>query len=567
MQLWVLKPGPSNRTVINANAPRRVGPPLRGALLPCRVALVAIAFALAAPQVAAQHPLVSIPLEDPVYPVFAALDAAGCRHARVSAYRPWLVRDVRRALDAALRDPACAAPAVSTALRDVHARFTRDTFDLFGDAGGGITAGASLVVRSTTLSGSEFRPLWRGVRPKGEGDLPVAAVGRGRITWTSQRVAAVAEAVGYTTRRNDPAVRQRALRNTSGAVDFGDSYLNVLIAQPLVLSLGRAEETWLGSGRESIVLSAHGPSLDRIVLSGRWRRVEGRAMLATLSQVELTPLRDTIPEAQRFYRYLVGHSLTIRPSRALELTLGETVVLARGTRTIELAYANPLMPFVITQNDSARYGADGDDNLQIFASLTARSGGSRVQVDALVDDVQIDSEDRKTIQDQLAWHVRATQAIPWLVLGSGTLEYRHVNSFTYLRAPYATAYANYDQPLGSELGPDADLVRAAVELWPRPRVRASFGAGAWRQGAQRLDARPGATVNETGSLPYPTTSVARPFVQRAIMGEGEVGYLASNIQLAARVEVAAVKNPANRAAATASYVRAQVIGRYAIRIP
>lgn len=553
----------------NANASRTARLPLVGVVRACRVAWVAFALALAAPPAAAQHPLVAIPLDDPVYPVFAALDAAGCRHARVSVYRPWLVRDVRRAVDAALRDSACTKPPMSAALREVHGRFTRDTFDLFGDARAGMRAGGSLTVRAGGVSGSEFRPLWRGVRPTSEGDLPFAAIARARVTWTGERVAAVAEAVGYSSRRNDPTVRQRALRNTAGAVDFGDSYVNFAIGVPLVLSLGRLDEAWLGTGRESIVLSANGPSLDRIALSGRWRRVEGRALLATLSQVELTPLRDTIPgsEARRFYRYLVGHALTIRPSRAVELTLGETAILARGTRTIELAYANPLMPFVITQNDTGRSGADANDNLQIFAGVVARSGGSRLEVDVLVDDIQIDAKDRKTIQDQLAWRVRGTQALPWLTLGSATVEYRRVNSFTYLRAPYATAFQNYDQPLGSELGPDADMLRGEIEAWPRPWLRGGVNLGLWRQGAQRLDARPGPTVNGTAFLPYPSVSTLRPLVQRAILAEGELGYYQSAIQIVVHIEAAQAKNPANQVAGTASYVRGQVIGRYALRIP
>ncbi|HEX2719086.1 MAG TPA: hypothetical protein VHM67_15560, partial [Gemmatimonadaceae bacterium] len=562
------KPGPSNHTVTNANASRTARLPLVGVVRACRVAWVVFALALAAPPAAAQHPLVSIPLDDPVYPVFAALDAAGCRHARVSAYRPWLVRDVRKAADAALRDSACAKPAMSAALREVHGRFTRDTFDLFS-SGGDVRVGGSVVLRATGLSGGEFGLPWRGIRPTSEGDLPFAAVARGRIAWTGERVAAVTEAVGYTSRRNDPSVRQRALRNTSGAVDFGESYVNFAIADALVFSLGRSDEAWLGTGRESIVLSAHGPSLDRILLTGRWRRIEGRALLATLSQVELTPLLDTLPgtEARRFFRYLVGHALTIRPSRTVELTIGETAVLARGTRTIELAYANPLMPFVITQNDTSRFGGDANDNLQIFGGAILRSGGSRLDIEALVDDIQIDAKDRKTVQDQLAWRVKGTQALPWLALGSAAAEYRHVNSFTYLRAPYATAFQNYDQPLGSELGPDADMIRGSIEAWPRTSVRGALSAGLWRQGAQRLDARPGATVNGTGSLPYPSVSLLRPFVQRALVGGLEVGYYTTALQIASQIEVANVRHPANRPEPTASYVRTQVTGRYAFRIP
>ena len=52
----------------------------------------------------AQHPLASLPFDDPAYEVLDGLVSTGCGPARVSPYRPYLIRDVRAALDAAASD-------------------------------------------------------------------------------------------------------------------------------------------------------------------------------------------------------------------------------------------------------------------------------------------------------------------------------------------------------------------------------------------------------------------------------------------------------------------------------
>jgi hypothetical protein len=181
--------------------------------------------------------------------------------------------------------------------------------------------------------------------------------------------------------------------------------------------------------------------------------------------------------------------------------------------------------------------------------------------------VQIDPKDRKTIQDQLGWSVRGVQGLPLIVPASATAEYRHVNSFTYQRASYATVYQNYGASLGSELGPDADMVHGSLEAWPSGYLRVIGGVGLWRQGAQRLDQRPSRGVTGSGGLPFPTVSAERPFVQRALLGDAAVRYLRYPVSVGAQVEVARFSNPRNQPASTLSASRIQLYGSYAYRIP
>ena len=526
-------------------------------------AAVCVSAVIASP-LAAQHKLVALSLDDPAYEMLDVLDAVGCVPARVSPYRPFLISDVRQAVKQAIADPRCTGPVLDR----LRVRFAAaDTFDVFSDNEGVLSAGAQVTLRATQLSGGEFRPLWRGLRDKVEGDPPFATISRARLTWGSANVVAVGEVVGYTQRRNDPTVRQRKLRQTTGALDFGESYINGQLGDHVTVSFGRMDEAWLGHGRESLLLSAYGPPLDRLVVSGRWRKVEGRALIGSLSEVLLTPGLDSVPAgtSANFYRYIVAHALTVRPSGAIEITLGESALLSRGTRTIDLAYANPLILYVVTQNDSSRSGPN--DNLQAFAALHLRSGSSQLFVELLVDDIQIDQTDRKTIQDQLGWFIRGVQGLPLVLPASVTGEYRHVNSFTYSRPSYATVYQNHDAALGSELGPDADMVHGAVDIWPSGRLRVTAGAGLWRQGAQRLDQRPSRSVNGSGGLPYPSTTTDRPLVQRALLGDAGVRYLHYPLVVGAGIEFARITNPRNQLAPAVNVSRMQLSGSYAYRIP
>jgi hypothetical protein len=150
---------------------------------------------------------------------------------------------------------------------------------------------------------------------------------------------------------------------------------------------------------------------------------------------------------------------------------------------------------------------------------------------------------------------------------SAAAEYRHINSFTYQRASYATVYQSFDAPLGSELGPDADMIHGSLESWITGVVRVTAGAGLWRQGAQRLDQRPGRSVNGSGGQAYPTVTAARPLVQRALLGDAAVRYLRYPLVLGASVEVARVTNPRNQPASSLSLARMQLTGSYAYRIP
>jgi hypothetical protein len=288
-----------------------------------------------------------------------------------------------------------------------------------------------------------------------------------------------------------------------------------------------------------------------------------------LDDVVLDTLRGELPSGtppQRFHRALAAHALTWRPSRALELTVGETILLSRGTRTLELGYANPLMPYILTQHDAGSEGNEVRDNLGGFLSVRTRLGGTQLAGELLVDDIQID-DDREITPNQLGWRVEARQG--WLapIPGFVGVEYERLDGYTYLRGFYTDVYQYLDRPLGSELGPDANRIMGSAEIWPTGTLRVASRVGVWRRGAQRISQRPSEGAVGKAGQTYPTTTPERPSVQRALLGDITAELVRDHFPIMVRVEAARIENPGHSSGGSGVYVRAHLSTTYAFRYP
>lgn len=582
----------------------------RGTAYAARGALPALALAtlcaFGAPRSArAQHPLLSLPLDDPAYQQLDALDRSGCRVARIGAMRPLFVRDVRRAVAAATRDPSCAPLLVdalqrrflpdTAAPRDSSRALLGDTARIALDslarvdslrralalssAGGmdsigarpGLDAGGMLTLSATALSDSEFRPLWRDFVSQDSGTPPLVATVRGRLRYSAgPRFLAVSEVYVESSRRNDWTARAKTLRRSTGIMDVGESYLTGQLG-PIVLSFGRSADAWLGDGRESIALSANHPLMDRLLVTGRWAHVEARAIVGVLDDDVLDETQDSLAIGEgsiRLHRGFVAHALTWMPVSALELTVGETMLFTRRGLPLDFAYYNPLVPYVVAQNDTARAGAEGRDNVLLFGGVRGRIGPAVLEGELIVDDIQVDARDASRTQSQLGYRLRATAPLPLDQPTIASLEYRRLDSFTYSRGFYSEAYQYYGAPLGSELGPDADMLSGELTRWPNGLVQLSVGASLWRHGATRLDRRPSESPNFQAGRPFPSTRpLVRPEVQQGVIWNGGARLATGRLPITAQVELARISSVNNQPVPAALYVRLNIVGSYALKYP
>jgi hypothetical protein len=531
-----------------------------------RAAALALVFALGVPARAlAQHALTGLPLDDPAYTQLDGLMRQGCAEARVSQFRPFFVGDIRKALTAAEADSSCSG-ALLSALR---VRFPMDTAPR-DTSRSRLSFGAAATLQATGLKNGTFYPLWQDIRPTSEGEPAAVGIGRIRLAYDGgPHLLLVTEAFGETDVRNDPHTRESPFRNTSGVVGFQDAYITAEVSK-LIISLGRAREAWLGDGQESLVLSANGPAYDRLLLSLRFSKFELRAFAATINDVVLDSSRDVLPEGiaqQRWHRFAFGHGLTFKPTKKIELTIGETAVVQRQGFTVDLAYLNPLMIYQTTQHDTSQSGA-GDANLTGFFAARATVGHATLSGEFLVDDIQIDSKDRANYPNQLGWNLEAAYALPTPLPASVGIQYRRIDTFTYIgQVDYSKVFQNFDQPLGSELGPDADMIRGYGEVWGSGKLRLVAGIAKWRHGAYRITDRP--TLNRLGHAddPYPDVTEDRPEVQRSWIGDLSAQWLDGIIPITAKIEAARVTNVNNVSTPAKNFARIQVTASYRFRYP
>lgn len=504
----------------------------------------------------------ALPLGDPAYAQLDALERSGCEAARVSVARPYDIRSIRWALDAATRDARCTGKLLN-ALRTRFARTPADT-------GNSVRAGAAATVRATGLVNGEFLPLWENVRPSGQGDPPLVGQANLRLSWgNGDQIIVVGDAYVESNSRNDPLSSERQFRQSTAVIDMDEAYVAGR-ALGITFSLGRERVAWLGDSTESMILGANGPAINRISADFRSAHFEGHALFGSLDDVVLTSGQDSIESfygPQRFYRYIAGHMLTWRPNRTVEVSAGETALLSRGSQTIDLYYVNPFVPYVITQLDTGETGNDARDNLNAFSSLRLYLGRTTLAGELLVDDIQIDDADRKVTPDQLGWRLTASTPLPLAIPSTGSLTYEHIDSYTYMRPYYMEVYQYYNVPLGSALGPDADYLHADADVFATPFIRLAAGLGEWRRGLQRIDERPAQTaVGTGGDAPFPTSTVTQP-VQTALLGNVSVQLLTPVFPLTFRVDAARITNVNNTATTPTMYASFKLMATYAFRYP
>ncbi|HUO52822.1 MAG TPA: hypothetical protein VMT93_09895, partial [Gemmatimonadaceae bacterium] len=473
---------------------------------------VLAALAALAPAAAAQHPLVKLPLADPAYIQLDGLVRQGCVPARVSPYRPYLVLAVRQALVAAHKERNCAGPILEL----LTARFARDTGWVHDTTGSRLRFGSSLSVIGTGLSGGVVQPLWLDVRPADSGAQPVVGLAKARLTFNGgANFTAMTEIFGQTGTRNDPTIQEEPFRHGPGVIGVNEAYFSGR-AGPVFLFFGREPVAWAGDGAQSLALSANGPPTDHFSFAIRLKQWEFQSFVGQLSDVTLTPQVDSVATEERWLRTLYAHALTFWPVPAVELSFGETALVPRTTGGLDWAYLNPLMPYQLTQHESNQQGA-GDANLTAFLTVRATVSRATLTGELLIDDYQLDANDKKIYPNQLAWVLGATYPVPLGLSASVGLNWQHVQGFTYVGQPtFAKVYQNYEAPIGLNLGPDAQTVTGLLDVFASSRLHFTGELGWWERGAMRLDQRP--PVDRTGHAndPYPDTTALRPEVQSSV---------------------------------------------------
>jgi hypothetical protein len=333
--------------------------------------------------------------------------------------------------------------------------------------------------------------------------------------------------------RNDSHTRTREFATLNSSNDVEQAYLRYASRRWSVV-LGR---TWLSFGPErlgGLILSNEAPALDMIHGELRLGHHRLQAFAAQLSSDTVVRrivaagaagASDTLQTTESLGRYLYGHRLDLFLSRSLRVGLSETAVVSEVGRGPQLKYLNPVLFYAQAQ---VEHDNNPSNEVNVFNGVDADVfvRPAHVYGELVVDDLQLDRQQRKRWPDQLAWAVGAdfpsTGASAWLI----GYEYRRIGSWTYLHPGPGVDAQQFDRPLGSPEGPDTDRHDLRVALRPAPGWLCWVEGERRRRGENRLwteQTREGHALE-----PFPRGRVERRWVlsggaQRTLAPYGQLG--------------------------------------------
>jgi hypothetical protein len=497
----------------------------------CRrvVLLVGTAAVLAAPQAGSGQTLRAVPLDHWAYGV---TDELLLRHPELGrglwlGNRPWREADFRTLL--ARADSAGLGESDRRASKWVH--LLRRTFpERAPDASGvAIHNEASLrLAAHASRDDAAFDPPFLGVRfEEPDGDSPIPALrgvlqhdfavqyrDRFALGW---RYGIDSDVTGDPTR-----FRQLEAREDT---DYGFALLDAYAVYgygPLRVTAGR-NELWLGqAGRSSSVfVSDSVPPIDQVRIDLVTGGLRFTGMIGRLSGDDqnraLDERGETIPgslppplnERRDVNRILYLHRVDWQPADYLQVAISEAALVTGFDRGLDARYANLLIPFFVTQEDEDESGGV-DVNVMVNAEgVVLVPLGARFWANVFVQEFFIDAEKRENIGNQLAYKAGAAMAGDALGLPAFTagLEYTRVDVFSYLHRGLNTNHTQFGVPLGTSLGPDADMVQGWISWLPRPDLRLTIDAMLRRDGERGVATLE--SVVDAGRPDFPSGVVQR----------------------------------------------------------
>lgn len=307
--------------------------------------------------------------------------------------------------------------------------------------------------------------------------------------------------------------------------DYGFALLDAYATYrygPLRVTAGR-NQLALGQsgGSSSVFVSDSIPPLDqlRIELIADVMRFTG--IIARLSGDDQNRMLDereeSIPgsmpppagERRNVDRIFYLHRVDWRPASVLQVAISEAALVTGIDRGLDTRYANLLIPFFVTQEDEdERGGVDVNVMVNAEAALLLPVG-ARLWADVYVQEFFVDREKRENIGNQLAYKTGALLAgdavgLPTLTAG---MEYTRVDVFTYLHRGLNTNHTQFGVPIGSSLGPDADMGQAWISWKPRAALRFTADGMVRRDGERSVATLE--SVIEAGNPEFPSGVVQR----------------------------------------------------------
>jgi hypothetical protein len=293
--------------------------------------------------------------------------------------------------------------------------------------------------------------------------------------------------------------------------------------------LGRDDLRWGASERSSLLLSAYAPAFDQLGLRFKIGPITASSFAGSLDDMTLDQPTaeapgDTLPAGTVVRRHVSGHRVEWRVSDAVTVGIAEAIVYGGEDRGLEAQYVIPVNIYY-----AAQWNSGINDNALFGATLEVRPGrDAQLYGELLVDDAQIDSNtpaDEEPFQGGLLVGGRLYDPLG-LEGAALRAEFAKVWPYTYNQVLPWNRYLYHDQPIGFDLGSDAQAIRAQFTRWAGPNFTWSLDGRYEERGATRIDDPWPVPVSGPDSLtPFPKhDTIPTGTVERRRRLSGEVWF-------------------------------------------
>jgi hypothetical protein len=229
----------------------------------------------------------------------------------------------------------------------------------------------------------------------------------------------------------------------------------------LRLELGRDEFVWGPGYTGSVILDDAAPALDHVQLCASYRNFKFLTFTSLLSRWGTKP------------RWLAAQRIEL--SLRNRLTLGSAILVVTSWDELRPAQlgglVNPLIPVVLSEENSASEG-----NSFVGCDAVYYLSHAKVYGQLSIDDYNFDQWGPNAVGIQSGAHW--TPNLPVDV----RIEYTRITAFTYYHRVSSIMFENYLSTMGHPLGPDADVLLAAVGFTPNDWFRADVEFDYTRRG-------------------------------------------------------------------------------------
>lgn len=182
-------------------------------------------------------------------------------------------------------------------------------------------------------------------------------------------------------------------------------------------------------------------------------------------------------------KYLASHTLTVKPTKGLTISLGESIVYADK---FEFSYLFPLMFFRVNDHHLSRQINEAGSNSQFFFSVSSRNHlkNTHLYSSLFIDELTISNIfDKEKQRNQFGFSLGAS--VTDLPIENLTLkiEYTKIYPFVYEHYIQTTTYQHASYNLGHWMGSNGDLIYGSINY----RFLRGLQATIWAQYIRKGD--------------------------------------------------------------------------------